>query len=81
MTTLTDLSQLTKSMVKKSVEEPKPAPMPKAEVPTCRPHVCRCGTLAQGVCRSLCQMGGGLRGAGVRGRGRQGRSGDGMTRT
>ena len=34
-----------------------------------------------GVCRSLCQMGGGLRGAGVRGRGRQGRSGDGMTRT
>lgn len=34
MRTLTDLSQLTKSMVKKSVEEPKPAPMPKAEMPT-----------------------------------------------
>ena len=26
MTTLTDLSQLTKSMVKKPVEEPRPAP-------------------------------------------------------
>ena len=34
MTTLTDLSQLTKSMVKKPVEEPKPAPKPKAEEPT-----------------------------------------------
>ena len=34
MTTLTDLSQLTKSMVKKPIEEPKPAPMPKAEEPT-----------------------------------------------
>ena len=31
MTTLTDLSQLTKSMVKKPVEEPKPAPTPKAQ--------------------------------------------------
>ena len=31
MTTLADLSQLTKSMVKKSVEEPKPAPKPKAQ--------------------------------------------------
>ena len=31
MTTLTDLSQLTKSMVKKPVEEPKPAPKPKAQ--------------------------------------------------
>ena len=34
MRTLTDLSQLTKSMVKKPVEEPKPAPKPKAEEPT-----------------------------------------------
>ena len=34
MRTLTDLSQLTKSMVKKPVEEPKPAPTPKAEEPT-----------------------------------------------
>ena len=33
MTTLTDLSQLTKSMVKKPVEEPKPAPKPKAQEP------------------------------------------------
>ena len=31
MTTLTDLSQLTKSMVKKPVEESKPAPTPKAQ--------------------------------------------------
>ena len=31
MTTLTDLSQLTKSMVKKPVEEPKPAPTPKMQ--------------------------------------------------
>ena len=31
MTTLTDLSQLTKSMVKKPVVEPKPAPTPKAQ--------------------------------------------------
>ena len=31
MTMLTDLSQLTKSMVKKPVEEPKPAPTPKAQ--------------------------------------------------
>ena len=34
MRRLTDLSQLTKSMVKKPVEEPKPAPKPKAEEPT-----------------------------------------------
>ena len=34
MTTLTDLSQLTKSMVKKPVEEPKPAPKPTTEEPT-----------------------------------------------
>ena len=34
MTTLTDLSQLTKSMVKKLVEEPKPAPKPTTEEPT-----------------------------------------------
>ena len=34
MRTLTDLSQLTKSMVKKPVEVPKPAPKPKAEEPT-----------------------------------------------
>ena len=33
MTTLTDLSQLTKSMVKKPVEEPKPAPTPKMQEP------------------------------------------------
>ena len=31
MTTLTDFSQLTKSMVKKPVEEPRPAPTPKAQ--------------------------------------------------
>ena len=31
MTTLTDFSQLTKSMVKKPVEMPKPAPTPKAQ--------------------------------------------------
>lgn len=31
MTTLTDLSQLTKSMVKRPVEEPRPAPTPKAQ--------------------------------------------------
>ena len=34
MTTLTDLSQLTKSMVKKPIEEPKPASKHKAEEPT-----------------------------------------------
>ena len=34
MTTLTDLSQLTKSMVKRPVEEPRPAPKPKAEEST-----------------------------------------------
>ena len=34
MRAFTDLSQLTKSMVKKPVEEPKPAPKPKAEKPT-----------------------------------------------
>ena len=31
MTTLTDLSQLTKSMVKRPVEEPRTAPTPKAQ--------------------------------------------------
>ena len=31
MTTLTDFSQLTKSMVKKPVEEPRPVPTPKAQ--------------------------------------------------
>ena len=39
MTTLTDLSQLTKSMVKKPVEAPKLAPKPKAEVPNCRVRI------------------------------------------
>ena len=34
MTTLTDLSQLTKSMVKKPIEESKPAPKPTTEEPT-----------------------------------------------